>query len=48
MQEAMSFYDVAIDFIKGNDHWIHFWYMSKDEALKGIKNDNLSIKSRFL
>ena len=33
IQKSMNFNDVAIVSIKGNDHKIHFWYMSKDEAI---------------
>ena len=33
MQKAMTFNDVAIVSIKGNEYRIHFWYMSKNDAL---------------
>ena len=33
MQKAMSFKNVAIASIKGNDYRIHFWYMSKNDAI---------------
>ena len=33
MQKATNFIDVAIVSIKGNDYRIHFWYMSKDDAI---------------
>ena len=33
MPKAMSFNDVAIVSIKGNDYRIHFWYMSKNDAI---------------
>ena len=33
MQKAMSFNDVAIASIKGNYYRIHFWYMSKNDAI---------------
>ena len=29
----MSFDDVASVSLKGNDHRIHLWYMSKDKAM---------------
>ena len=29
MQKAISFDDVAIVSVKGNDYKIHFWYMMK-------------------
>ena len=41
----MSFNNVAIVFINGNDYRIHFWYMSKDEAINIIKISNLKEKS---
>ena len=41
MQKAMSFNDVAIVSIKGNDYRIHFWYMSKDDAISIMHNSNL-------
>ena len=37
MQKAMSFDDVAIVSVKGNDHRIHFWYMSKNETINSLK-----------
>ena len=48
MQKAISFNDVAIVSIKGNDYKIHFWYMSKDEAISIMAYSNLSEKSRTL
>ena len=41
MQKAMSFIDVAIVSIKGSDYRIHFWYMSKDDAISIMHNSNL-------
>ena len=41
MQKAMNFNDVAIVSIKGNDYRIHFWYISKDDAINIMKNSNL-------
>ena len=41
MQKAMSFNDVAIVYVKGNAYRIHFWYMSKDDAIIITKNSNL-------
>ena len=38
MQKAMNFNDVAIVSIKGNDYRIHFWYMSKDDAISMMNN----------
>ena len=33
----MNFNKAAIVFVKGNGYRIHFWYMSKDEAINIIK-----------
>ena len=41
MQKAIGFNDVAIVSIKGNGYRIHFWYMSKDDAISIMKNSNL-------
>ena len=41
MQKAMSFNDVAIVSIKGNDYRIHFWYMSKNDATVLMNKSNL-------
>ena len=48
MQKAMSFNDVAIVSIKGNDYRIHFWYMSKDHAISIIHNSNSIDKKGIL
>ena len=42
MQKAMNFNDVAIVYVKGNAYRIHFWYMSKDDAINIVKNSNLN------
>ena len=42
MQETMNFNYVAIVSIKGNDYRIHFWYMSKDDAIDIMTNSNLN------
>ena len=39
-QKVMSFNDVAIVYVKGNTYRIHFWYMSKDNAISIINNSN--------
>ena len=44
----MNFNDVAIVSVKRNDHGIHFWYRSKDDAIDIIKNSNLNEKSGLL
>ena len=48
MQKTVSFNDVAIVSIKGNDYRIHFWYMSKDDAVSIMHNSNLSDKTGTL
>ena len=48
MQKAMSFYDVATVSIKGNDYRIHFWYMSKNDAIALMTNSNLKDKNGIL
>ena len=40
MQKAMNF----IVSIKGNDHRIHFWHMSKNGAINLMNNSNLNEK----
>ena len=40
MQKAMNFNDVAIFSVKGSDYRIHFWYMSKDDAINIMKNSD--------
>ena len=44
MQKAISFNDVAIVYVKGNAYRIHFWYMSKDDAVSIMNNSNLNDK----
>ena len=41
MQKAMNFNDVAIVSVKGNDYRVHFWYMSKDDAISIMHNSSL-------
>ena len=48
MQKAMNFNDVAIVSIKGNDYRIHFWYMSKSDAIVLMTNSNLNDKNGIL
>ena len=48
IQKAMKFNDVAIVSIKGNDYGIHFWYMSKDEAIILMHNSDLNEKTGLL
>ena len=44
----MSFNDVAIIYVKGSAYRIHFWYMSKDDAISIMKNSNLINKKGVL
>ena len=48
MQKAMSSNDVAIVYVKGNACRIHFWYMSKDDAINIMNGSNLVDKMVFL
>ena len=41
MQKVMSFDNVAIVYVKGNAYKIHFWYMSKDDAINIMDGSNL-------
>ena len=47
-QKAMSFNDVAIIYVKGSAYRIHFWYMSKDDAISIMNNSNLVDKMGVL
>ena len=40
----MIFHDVAIVSVKGSVYRIHFWYMSKYNAIKIMENSNLNEK----
>ena len=48
MQKAISFNDVAIVYVKGSACRIHFWYMSKDDAISIMNNSNLIDKMGVL
>ena len=48
MQRAMSFNNVAIVYVKKNACRIHFWYMSKDDAINIINVSNLADKRGVL
>ena len=41
----MNFNVVATVSIKGNDYRIHFWYMSKNDAINTMNNSNLNEKT---
>ena len=44
----MSFNNVAIAYVKGSAYRIHFWYMSKDDAVNIINGLNLDDKKGVL
>ena len=48
MQKAMSFNDVAIVYVKGSAYRIHYWYISKDDAISIMSNSNLIDKKGIL
>ena len=48
MQKAMSFNNVAIVSVKGNDYRIHFWYIDKNDAISIMHNSNLMDKKGTL
>ena len=48
MQKAMSFNDVAIVCVKGSAYRIHFWYMSKNDAVSIMNSSNLINKKKVL
>ena len=41
MQKAIMFNDVAIVYVKRSAYRVHFWYMSKDDAISVMNNSNL-------
>ena len=47
MQKAMSFNNVAIVYVKGSAYRIHFWYMSKYDAINIMNGSNLVDKRDF-
>ena len=46
-QKAMSFNDAAIIYVKGSVYRIHFWYMSRYDAISIMNNSNLIDKKAF-
>ena len=48
MQKALSFNNVAIVYVKENAYRIHFWYISKDDAINVINGSNLVDKRGVL
>ena len=48
MQKAINFNDVASFSTKGSDYRIHFWYISRNDAINIMKSSNLDEKSGTL
>ena len=48
MQKAMSFNNIANFYVKGSACRIHFWYMTKDDAIRIMSNSNLVDKNSVL
>ena len=48
MQKAMGFNNIAIVYIKGSAYRIHFWYMSKDDAVNIMNGSILYDKKGVL
>ena len=48
MQRAMGFTNIAIVYIKENAYRIHFWCMSKDDAINIMNGSNLVDKGDVL
>ena len=48
MEKAISFNDVAIAYVKRSAYKIHFWYISKDDAISIMNNSNLIDKMSVL
>ena len=48
MRKAVSFNEVAIASVKGNNYRIRILHISKDDAINKLRNANLTEKSRNL
>ena len=48
MQNAMSFKTLAVVYVKENAYRIHFWYISKDDAINIMNGSNLVDKKGAL
>ena len=48
MQKALGFNNISIVYIKKNAYRIHFWYMSKDDAINIMTGSNLVDKRGVL
>ena len=44
MQKAINFNDVAVVSVRGNSYRIHFWFMTKNDAINSLINSCLSNK----
>ena len=47
-EKAMSFNNIAIVYVKRNASRIHFWYISKDDAINIMNGSNLVDKMGVL
>ena len=48
MQKAMDFNNIAIVYVGGSAYRIHFWYMSKNDAINIMTGSNLVDKRGVL
>ena len=48
MQKIMGFNNIAGVYIKGSAYRIHFWYMTKDDAINTMNGSNLVHKRGVL
>ena len=48
MQKDLRFDNVVIVYVEGSGYRIHFWYMSKDDAINIINGSNLTDKNGVL
>ena len=44
----MSVHNIATVYVEGNGYRIHFWYMSKDDAINIMNGSNLADKRGVL
>lgn len=48
IQKATSFNDLGMSCVKRSNFTIHFWYITKDEAMNLLRNADLTEKSGTL
>ena len=48
LQKAVIFNNIAIVYVKGSVYRIHFWYVSKDDAINIMNNSSLIYKMEVL